>query len=139
MLTALFLLVVLGAMCAFVMALSTTAQQSATLDYQGSRAYQAARGGMEYALYQALSADVCTSSNLTLDGTMTDFAINLQCTRSTHNQAGNTVTVYQVVSTACNLAAGATCGPSQRSANYVERQVSGAVAKCIDSSGGACS
>ncbi|KAF0812878.1 hypothetical protein IGB42_02722 [Andreprevotia sp. IGB-42] len=138
LISALFLLVVLSALGAFVMTLSTTSQQSATLDFQGSRAYQAARAGIEYAAFQALTSDSCTSASISVGGLLADFVINVQCTRSTHNQAGNTITVYQLTATACNLGITATCGPAQRSPNYVERQISATVAKCLDTSGGAC-
>ncbi|GAB3248870.1 hypothetical protein [Chitinimonas naiadis] len=138
LIAALFLLVVLSAIGAFVLTLSTTSQQSNILDFQGSRAYQAARAGIEYAAYRALNGSVCSNTDLNLGGQMADFTINLQCSSSTHNVAGNTVTIYQLTATACNLPSGNTCGPSQRSLNYVERQLSASVSRCVDGSGGSC-
>ncbi len=134
-----FLLVILGLLVSVVLNLSSTAQQSATLDLQGSRAYQAARAGVEFAAYQALNANQCSSaSNLSLGGLMADFTINLACTSSSHNVGGNTVTVYQLTATACRLTSGSTCGTSQRALNYVERQLSASVLRCVDAGGGSC-
>jgi MSHA biogenesis protein MshP len=52
--TAIFLLVVLAGLGVAIVSLSTTQQASATQDQQGARAYQAARAGIEWALYIGL-------------------------------------------------------------------------------------
>lgn len=140
LISALFLLVVLSILGAVVLNLTATAQQSASLDLQGSRVYQAARAGVEYAAYQALNGSSCPSaSNLNLGGLMSNITINLQCTSASHDVAGNTVTVYQLTATACLIpGSGTTCGASQRALNYVERQISASVMRCVDGSGGSC-
>ena len=50
--TAIFILVVLAALGAFIVSISTNQQTSAALDIQGVRAYQAARAGVEWGVYQ---------------------------------------------------------------------------------------
>jgi len=52
--TAIFLLVVLAALGAFILTISGTQQTSSALDVQGARAYQAARAGIESASDQLL-------------------------------------------------------------------------------------
>jgi len=52
---AIFILVVLAALGAFMVTISTTQQVGSALDIQGSRAYQAARSGIEWGLYKVQS------------------------------------------------------------------------------------
>ncbi|HEY6280567.1 MAG TPA: hypothetical protein VIW72_02070 [Burkholderiales bacterium] len=54
--TAIFLLVILAALGAFILTISGTQQTGSALDVQGSRAYQAARAGIEWGSYQVLNA-----------------------------------------------------------------------------------
>lgn len=53
--TAMFILVVLAALGAFIVNISTNQQIGSVLDVQGVRAYQAARAGLEWGLYQVES------------------------------------------------------------------------------------
>jgi len=50
--SAIFILVVLAALGAFIVTVSTSQQIGSALDVQGSRAYQAARSGIEWGVYQ---------------------------------------------------------------------------------------
>src|SRR5437899_3676273 len=52
--TAIFLLVVLAGLGGAMVALSAAQQSSSALDVEGARAYQAARAGIEWGLYQNL-------------------------------------------------------------------------------------
>jgi MSHA biogenesis protein MshP len=52
--TAIFLLVVLASLGAFILTISGTQQTSSALDVQGARAYQAARAGIDWASYQLI-------------------------------------------------------------------------------------
>jgi len=54
LITAIFLLVILAALGAFILTISGTQQTSSALDVQGSSAYQAARAGIEWGSYQVL-------------------------------------------------------------------------------------
>jgi MSHA biogenesis protein MshP len=60
--TALFLVVVLTALAVAVMTFSTVQQSTVTLDLLGSRAYEAARAGVEYGLYQKQINGSCPAS-----------------------------------------------------------------------------
>ena len=54
--TAIFLLVVLSGLAVAVVSLTTSQQSAAAQDEQSARAYQAARAGMEWALFISLQS-----------------------------------------------------------------------------------
>ncbi len=115
---AVFLIVVLAGMGAFMLTFSNTAQLTSAQDVQGSRAYWAARGGMAWGLTQVNAGAVpaCAASsapNLALDG----FAVTLTVRRECFTEAGSAnVSIYQVQAVASSGAAG--------SISFVERSVS---------------
>lgn len=143
LISAIFLLVVIAALGTFAVTLSTTQQQSATLDTLGSRAYQAARAGVEWGTFQITHsgvagvdkwfADQCLSNGSTLLVTASQppalpvntqlsvFNMGVKCsaTSSVDNVDGVTLTrVYQLTSTASGIE-----GASPGSLDYVERQI----------------
>ena len=112
---AIFLVVVLAALGAFAVTVSGLNQGSSALDLQGSRAYQAARAGIEWGAYQVLQnaaagyATACngatyaapTSQSLSgLAGTLSPFTVTVTCGSSLYSEGGASVRVYQIVSTA---------------------------------------
>jgi MSHA biogenesis protein MshP len=126
LISAIFLLVVIAALGTFAVTLSTTQQQSAALDVLGSRAYQAARAGIEWGAYQALINNSCAlnASNTplpALPNTLANFTVTVSCIPAAASEASATVTMYQLTSTAKQ---GAVTTP-----NYVERQMSVTIAK----------
>ena len=137
--SAIFLLVILAALAAFLVRILTTQSTTSAQDIQGVRAYQAARAGIEWGLYQALdplnaSAVApnnaawpnmlgCPSATLAIEG----FRVAVNCNPGVpqdYFEAGNTrsIRVYRLVATASLGAVGAT--------NYVERQIQVTVSKC---------
>lgn len=134
---AIFLVVVLAALGAFMVSLSTTQHSAVTLDLQGARALAAARAGVEWATWQAVkntTAYGCTAGShtatLNFTGDLADFTTTVVCTSSPFDEAGNTVRVYSIVSTAKTGTPGALY--------YVERVVTADVAVCTAAGGGAC-
>lgn len=123
LISAIFLLVVIAALGTFAVTLSTTQQQSAALDVLGSRAYQAARAGIEWGAYQALANTSCSNTTTlpALPNTLSTFSVTVDCTSSAASEASATVTMYQLTSTAKQ---GTPATP-----NYVERQMSVEIAK----------
>ena len=124
--SAIFLLVVIAALGTFAVTLSTTQQQSAAQDVLGSRAYQAARAGIEWGAYQVLQNGSCAASQTlaSLPGTLAGFTVTVSCTASAANpydEAGTPVNMYQLASTAKQ---GAVASPG-----YVERQMSVTIAQ----------
>lgn len=120
--SAIFLLVVIAALGAFAVTLSTTQQQSSALDVMGARAYQAARTGIEWGAYQVLrNGGACAAATTlpagTLAGTLSGFDVTVNCISTAHTG----VTIYQLTSTATQGAVGTT--------NYVERQMAVTIAR----------
>ena len=128
--TAIFLLVTLAMLGAFVVSVTGFQQKASTLDIQGSRALQAARAGVEWGAYQVLrGANVppgvpgCfAATNLTFDGTsMSGFTTTVTCTRTTHSELTATVYMDQITAVACNQTPCPNAAPT--SADYIERQI----------------
>lgn len=121
--SAIFLLVVIAALGTFAVTLSTTQQQSAALDVLGSRAYQAARAGIEWGAYQVLINNACPNQTLAaLPNTLSGFSVNVACTSyPAYNEAGTAINMYLLNSTASQGTAG--------TPNYVERQMTVTMAK----------
>ncbi|NMM28408.1 MAG: hypothetical protein HHJ12_14220 [Glaciimonas sp.] len=125
--SAIFLVVVLAALGAFMVTLSTVQNVTSTQDLQGSRAYQAARAGVEWGTYQVLQKTSCVGSTpLSLPAaTLTGFTVTVGCTQpvgSPFTEGANQISVYQLTSTAKLGTVG--------SANYVERQISASIDTC---------
>lgn len=79
--TAIFILVVLAVLGAFIVNVSTNQQIGSALDVQGVRAYQAARAGIEWGLYQQLRTGSCapTSSFNPAATTLANFTVTVTC------------------------------------------------------------
>ncbi len=60
--TAIFLLVVLAGLGVASVTLFTSQQASSNLDLEGAKAYQAARAGIEWGLYEQLRQQRCADS-----------------------------------------------------------------------------
>lgn len=134
--SAIFILVVLAAMAAFIVHVSTHQSAGHVADVQGIRAYQAARTGIEWGLYNHLRPpQTCAAaSSFALGGNLAGFTVTVRCTPSdevTNNNeagtspAGTQLFVRRIVATACNQPAGApaTCPNLAPGANYVEREL----------------
>jgi MSHA biogenesis protein MshP len=122
-LAAVFLLIILASLAAFLASVSMMQQLGSAMDLQGSRAYQAARTGIEWGAFQALTPGAppaCPVTTLTFVGTtLQDFTTTVTCTSNTANEVGVTITTYQLTATACTQAPCPNPAPGQ---NYVERQ-----------------
>ncbi len=128
--TAIFLLVILAMLGAFVVSVTGFQQKSSQLDLQGARALQTARAGVEWGAYQVLrGANVppvvpgCfAATNLTFAGTsMSGFTTTVTCTRTTHSELTATVYMDQITAVACNQTPCPNAAPT--SADYIERQI----------------
>jgi MSHA biogenesis protein MshP len=124
--TAIFLLVVLAGLGVAMVTIFTSQQQSSNLDVQGARAYQAARAGIEWGLFQQLRNGWCndasknTSFRLPAGSALAGFAVTVQCTVV----GADPLKRWAIVATACNQpGAGDACPNPSNSPDYVERQV----------------
>lgn len=128
--TAIFLLVILAALGAYMVTLSRTSHISSALDVQGARAYQAARAGIEWAAWQVVDPQnlqpvptPCPASptTLTLGGTLAAFTVEVRCTRTLETDGAENLAIYQIVSTATSGAAD--------ELDFVERQLQASFSK----------
>lgn len=100
--SAIFILVVLAALGAFIVNISTSQHIGSALDVQGVRAYHAARAGIEWGLYRQLQGASCagaTSFSPTAS-TLSSFTVTVTCTATPDTSGGPTI--YTVQSTACS-------------------------------------
>ena len=144
---AIFLLVVLAALGAFIVSISTSQQMGSALDVQGERAYQAARSGIEWGVYQVQATPaynfsygtpavavgsaspnsrVCPASPTSFAfpataTTLSAFTVTVNCTA--YPDANGGPTVYQIIATACNQPAAGVCPNTAPGPAYIERQV----------------
>lgn len=129
---ALFMLVTLAAIGAYLLTISNAQIEAGVQDEQGNRAYQAARAGIEWGAFQVLrnpgGAFTTTTCNATgtptqaisLTGGLAGYRAEVGCRVFGPETEGTTsVTVYRITSTGCNSA---TCG-SGVGPTYVERQL----------------
>jgi MSHA biogenesis protein MshP len=132
LITAIFILLVLAALAAFIVSMSAVQQTDLALDLQGSRAYHAARSGLEFGAFQAINNNSCPAlpQSVPLPAAQFDAfsAVTVTCSTgvppATHNEAGVAKTLYVLVANACNQPnAGGLCPNAAPGANYVEREL----------------
>jgi MSHA biogenesis protein MshP len=130
--SAIFLLVILALLGAFMLTLSNTQHLTSAQDVQGVRAYRAARMGLEWMAANLCGAatgctsplTACPAASTTLDVNPDQFTVVVTCVRNTagtdYKEAGPTGDVvrhiYWVTSTA-------TSGGTVGSLGYVERSL----------------
>jgi len=112
--SAIFLLVALAVLGAVMVTFSNTQHLTSAQDVQGSRAYWAAKGGIQWAAASIISSGTCTSGTLAFtDG----FNVVVDCNVShVYSEGTSNNTIYWVTSTA-------SAGGGVGTTGYVERQV----------------
>lgn len=132
--SAIFLLVVLAALSAFMLHVSSSSQVSSVLDLQGARAQQAARVGIEAALYQFhRPPNACPTGNtvINLNGAMAGFRVVWSCSDPVvRTENGFTWILHRITSTASY--------GQVNSNDYVERQIAVTTERCVAAAGTAC-
>lgn len=123
--TALFLVVVLSALGVAVMTLTTAQQTSSALDLLGTRAYEAARAGVEYGLYQQQINGSCAATrSFVPGGTLSTFTVTVLCAVNPTPGMGASMNRITVTATACNQPAGGVCpNAAPSSPDYAQRTV----------------
>ncbi len=133
LISAIFILIVLAALGAYMVTIGGTNRATTSAAMQGARAYQAARSGIEWAVYLVLTASdkdtartncdtTINGNNFTLNVTgLNGFTINTLCGYTRHSQQGtDNVTVYTITSTA-------TSGGSYGDIDFVQRRISATI------------
>jgi MSHA biogenesis protein MshP len=122
--TAIFLLVVLAGLAVAVVSLTTTQQASMTQDEQGVRAYQAAKAGIEWALYQKLQASpvvACPAASFQMPaGSLASFTVTVTCAQDPQSPLPNH---YEIRATACNEPVSNACPNNAPGPDYVQRVI----------------
>lgn len=148
LITAIFLLVILAALGAFMVTFTGLQQGTVQADVLGVRAYYAARAGIDWGLYRALDPDntiapgpppafaACPNGTLnTMAGSLAPFTVVVTCTATgpvtlpDPTEGGKTLRVFRITATACN---NATCPAVSPPPGYVERQIVVTAARCKD-------
>lgn len=122
--SAIFILIVLSVLAAFVVQVSTMQHTASVTDLQSIRTYQAARAGLEWALYQVqpnhgahVTSCVAGPTTVPLTGdTFAGITVNVTC--------NGTATLYEITSTACYQPAGGACpNTGAFGSSYIERRI----------------
>ncbi len=160
---AIFLLVVLALLAAFIASVTGMQQSSGQLDVLGVRAYQSARAGMEWGAWQVLDPNnnlpgvggtanlppcPAVSTNLcVLGGSLSSFAVTVTCDATINaptTEGNRNIGAYKIIATACNQPVVGTCpNPTPAAcpnptpaAGYVERELQATFSKCKDPTAG---
>ncbi|MDP1652668.1 MAG: hypothetical protein Q8L56_08090 [Rhodocyclaceae bacterium] len=146
--TAIFILVVLAALGAFILNISSGQQIGSALDVQGVRAYQAARAGIEWGMYRVNSfgappapasptaynfsygnpattvgaADPNNRSCANANGSFPvfGFTVSVTCGQSAPSVSGEPI-IYTITSTACSTTGA--CPNTAPGNLYIERRL----------------
>lgn len=103
--SAIFLLVVLAFLGVAMTTFSTTQHQSAALDVMGSRAYQAARAGIEWAAYSVAQSPASAAAPAacataipagSMGDTLEPFSVTVGCAAASHVEGASTIWIYDV-------------------------------------------
>jgi MSHA biogenesis protein MshP len=119
MVAAIFLLVVLAALGAFMVTFSNTQHLTSAQDIQGSRAYWAARAGTAWAIGRiSATPTTCPLSPTTFN--VDGFALVVTCVLTPYDEGSMVKRVFNITSTA-------TAGGAVGSIGRVERSLSATV------------
>jgi MSHA biogenesis protein MshP len=130
LISAIFLLVVIAALGAFAVTLSTTQHQSQAMEVMGARAYQAALAGVEWAAFNvanspvnALAPAVCTVNPMVvLGGNLAPFTVVVNCLATSAVEGTSTIWIYDV-------SAVANTGGNPGDVGYVEQVATAKLAR----------
>ncbi|HYC42835.1 MAG TPA: MSHA biogenesis protein MshP [Noviherbaspirillum sp.] len=126
---AIFILVILASLGAAMVNFGAVQQTTSAQDILSAKAWQAARAGNEWGLFQALRGTwtACTNETQTLDLTAdTGFRVTVNCTSTVFNEGETasgtrTVRIFRILSTACNSSSSCPDDASASSLGYIER------------------
>ena len=138
--TAIFLIVVLAVLGAMVVTVSGLQHTSSARDVMGSKAFQAARAGIEWGAYKVLQqapapgGGTCPAASTAIlmpAGTdLTGFTVTVECVLTNFQEgaraAANPLEFYVIKATACNQPP---CPNGAPGAAYVERQLQATISR----------
>lgn len=126
LISAIFLLVVISGLGVAMLTISTSQSIGSAMDVQGARAYQAARAGIEWGLYQQApqtTAKACvfatTTFQLPAGTTLSSFTVTVTCTDAAQDAP---LLRHRMTAVACNQPSTICPNPSN-SLDYVQRRI----------------
>jgi len=114
---AIFLIVILAALGGFMLTFSNTQQLTSAQDLQGSRAYWAARVGLEWAISSVVAAAPAACPVAAPPATVDGFTLVITCNPQIYIEAGANINIFQFTSVASSPGAVGSVG-------YIERSLS---------------
>lgn len=137
---AIFLVVVLAALGGFMVSFSNSQQITSAQDVQGTRAYWAARAGLEVAIVSAMTRNLTDITGTCSDATravavptpvaIAPFSVAIACTPVSYTDGSVGINIFQLTSTASVGTVG--------SVGYIERSVSASICRLQASPYGFC-
>ena len=126
---AIFIVVILAGLGAYALNITSVQQNTSLQDTQGTKAYQAARAGVEWAAYQVLNPGSTALVNCPASPTalsIDNFVVNVTCARSANyfeQGTDHTIAMYDISSTASFGTTG--------TINFIQRQIQLTISKCL--------
>jgi MSHA biogenesis protein MshP len=120
---ALFLIVSLSAIGAYLLTVSNVQVETGVMDEPAARAYPAARAGVEWGAYQVLRNANCPggTTSIAMPFEVAGFHAEVTCTAfGPETEGGAAIRTYRVVSTGCNQAS---CSAAPVGPTSVNRQL----------------
>ena len=137
--TAIFLLVVLAGLGVAMVGIYTSQQSSSNLDLMGAQAYQAARAGLEWGIFQTRAGGKCAvtstrpppfsySENFRMpeQTSLSAFTVYVNCTAQGNPNSDQALVRYLITAEACNIpdaSAAATACPAVKNPESVRRKL----------------
>jgi len=98
---AIFILVILSATGALSLRLAGRRQAASSLGLLSTRAYYAARSGLEWGMAQAATGDPCPTANLSLSqGMLQGFSVQIGCQATVHVEGSTSERIIELTATA---------------------------------------
>ena len=132
LITAVFLVVVLAGLTAAALRVTMVQQATASMDMLGVQAYQAARSGLDWGMYQQLRVQppsvACFTSPqsfaMPANGNLRGFTVTVTCTaKAGGNKVGDTTNRWTIGAVACNIPIAGNCPNATSNVDYVQRRV----------------
>ncbi len=121
LITAIFLLVVVAALVAYMTNIRVVQQTTLVYGVQGARATQAARSGIEWGIFQSIVNGSCAGSTSFTDPAFSGFNIQVQCGQTTHIEGTTPIDTFQLTAIASSGIFG--------SLDYVQRRIQATVSQ----------
>ncbi len=126
--SAIFALVVFAILGVALLFISTTTNKSSTLETLETKAFFAAKAGVDYGVYKAVKESICNNTISTIDlndSHFVGFKSSYSCELRTVTEGGLTKNYYKVTSYGCNTSTANCPEPAGRPTNedYTEKSI----------------